>query len=168
MSEYTAADFAAARFAEHPDNGEMAMRSRTLSNLGPWETSTNYRTDKGMADMGFRPVREAAPLSLDALREAWEAAEIITPDNRPRKGDEVIESHGSTIQATTALYDWDFVDCPMKWRILRRGPRRPDKAEELEEVLSDFAIHDTDGKEYPERLADLLAERGVRVAASDD
>jgi len=35
-------------------------------------------------------------------------------------------------------------------------------------VLGGFAIHDHDGKEYPDVLAQRLYERGVRVTGGDD
>lgn len=125
MPEYTAADFAAARFAEHPSTEFLAMRSRPVSACFPWETSDGYETDEQMAATGWRPVREAAPLSLDALREAWEAAEVITPDSPTRKGDEVIEELGAGyLRVFKARWDGDtFSDCG---RILRRGQRRPE------------------------------------------
>lgn len=163
MNEYTAEDFAQARFAEHPD-GHLATRSKRIE--GAW---SNYYTDERMAKGGWRPVREAVPLSLDALREAWDAAEIITADNLPRKGDEVIEGKiGRSFRVFVSGGKWTAPGSPA-YRILRRGPRRPEGAEELEEVLSDFAIHATQAaRNIRSGLRTLLAERGVRVEAPND
>lgn len=160
MSEYTAADFAAARFAEHPITEILAMRSRPNSDPDPWETSVGDETDGQMAATGWRPVREAAPLSVAALREAWEAAEVMTADNLPRKGDEVIEGQGGTsFWIFISGEDWKVRD--IKYRILRRGPRRPEGAEELEGLIDRAPYPRICGVEA--ELADWLAERGVRV-----
>ena len=51
---YTAADFANARFAEHPD-GRIAARLET-EEARPWESVRDFDTDEGMAADGWVPV----------------------------------------------------------------------------------------------------------------
>ena len=54
MTKYTAADFANARFAEHPD-GRIAARLQT-EEARPWESVRDFHTDEGMAADGWVPV----------------------------------------------------------------------------------------------------------------
>ena len=54
MSKYTAADFANARFAEHPD-GRIAARLQT-EEARPWESVRDFHADEGMAGDGWVPV----------------------------------------------------------------------------------------------------------------
>ena len=51
---YTAADFANARFAEHPD-GRIAARLET-EEARPWESVRDFHTDEGIAADGWVPV----------------------------------------------------------------------------------------------------------------
>lgn len=52
--KYTAADFANAQFAEHPD-GRIAARLQT-EEARPWESVRDFDTDEGMAADGWVPV----------------------------------------------------------------------------------------------------------------
>ena len=54
MTKYTAADFANARFAEHPD-GRVAARFGYPSTR-PWESSNSSHSDSTMAERGWVPV----------------------------------------------------------------------------------------------------------------
>ena len=51
---YSAADFANARFAEHPD-GRIAARLQT-EEARPWESVRDFHADEGMAADGWAPV----------------------------------------------------------------------------------------------------------------
>lgn len=115
MNEYTAEDFANARFAANLD-GRRAIRM----DGGHWRTSNAelYPHVALAEETGWRPVvevedpeaivaligmqatrirdlegeREPAPLTLGTLREAWENAEVPTEANPVREGDEVIRA----------------------------------------------------------------------------
>ena len=54
MTKYTAADFANAKFAEHPD-GRIAARLET-EEARPWESVRDFHADEGMAGDGWVPV----------------------------------------------------------------------------------------------------------------
>ena len=54
MTKYTAADFANARFAEHPD-GRIAVRFQT-EEARPWESVRDFHADEYMAECGWVPV----------------------------------------------------------------------------------------------------------------
>ena len=54
MSTYTAADFANAQFAKHPD-GRIAARLET-EEARPWESVRDFHTDEGIAAAGWVPV----------------------------------------------------------------------------------------------------------------
>ena len=99
------------------------------------------------------------PLLLKGLEAAWENAEQAP---KCRKGDVLIVPGswgGYTI--------WEAKrDSRLRAaRVLSRAPREP--WADLADVLGDFAIHDHDGKEYPDVLAQRLYERGVRVTGGD-
>lgn len=100
------------------------------------------------------------PLLLKGLEAAWKNAEQAP---ECRKGDVLIVPGswgGYTI--------WEAArDAPLRAaRILSRAPREP--WADLADVLGGFAIHDHDGKEYPDVLAQRLHERGVRVTGGDE
>lgn len=67
------------------------------------------------------------------------------------------------ITRRAASKDWKF----REYRVLSRAPQR-EPWEDLADVLGDFAIHDHDGTEYPDVLAQRLYERGVRMTGGDD
>ena len=54
MTKYTAADFANAQFAKHPD-GRIAARLQT-EEARPWESVCDFHTEEEMADAGWVPV----------------------------------------------------------------------------------------------------------------
>ena len=54
MTKYTAADFANARFAEHP-NGRIAARNTNDPDY-PWGTDQDALPDEDMASYGWVPV----------------------------------------------------------------------------------------------------------------
>lgn len=180
---YTADDFRTARFAEHPD-GLIAMRHLDLD-YHPWTVGERYRhcahSDDDMAAGGWSPVREldwmtetnlhaaeymegradqareATPVSLDALRTAWENAEQA---DECRKGDLLIRRHDSGVYYIiySAAQSGAIIDA----RVLSRAPRR-EPWEELADALWDEGVQsDTEG------IARALHERGVRVTGGDD
>ena len=112
-------------------------------------------------------IREMAarPLTLDDLVDAWEAAEVPTDGAPIRSGDVVIEKISAGAYAvmspppTCGLVGREF-------RVLSRAPREP--WQDLADVLGGFAIHDHDGKEYPDVLAQKLHERGVRMTGGEE
>ena len=65
---YTAADFANARFAEHPD-GRIAARLET-EEARPWESVRDFHTDEGMAADGWVPVPTKPTLTESQYRLA--------------------------------------------------------------------------------------------------
>ena len=105
-----------------------------------------------------------APLSLRDMEVAWEAAEVPTDDAPIRAGDVMIfpTSRGHVIRESGV----DRRGWRSDTRVLSRAPREP--WADLADVLGDFAIRDKDGDEYPDMLARMLHERGVRVTGGDD
>ena len=100
------------------------------------------------------------PLSLKDLQVAWEEAEQAT---ECRKGDLLI------VPSSWGGYAiWEAArDSQLRAaRVLSRAPKRKPWAD-LADVLGDFAIHDHDGKEYPDVLAQRLHERGVRATGGE-
>ena len=63
---YTAADFANAKFAEHPD-GRIAARLQT-EEARPWESVRDFHTDEGMAADGWVPVPTKPTITARELR----------------------------------------------------------------------------------------------------
>lgn len=161
VSEYTAEDFEKASFARHPGIGATACRMAGAKGGPAWTTDDlSETTDEVMAASGWVPVVEAR-ITLDGLEAAWEAAEEAA---ECRKGDVLIRQ---SEHAGYAVYPAAF-DGPLLFsRILSRAPKR-EPWEDLADVLGDFAIHDHDGKEYPDVLAQRLYERGVRVTGGDE
>ena len=101
-------------------------------------------------------------ISLDDLEAAWEAAEVA---DECREGDVLIIRDDEDNYLVRRMCDRSDLDSAA--RILSRAPRREPWAD-LEDVLGDFAIHDHDGKEYPDVLAQRLYERGVRVTGGGE
>lgn len=68
MTTYTDADFAQARFAEHPD-GRIAMRSETRSDM-PWKLDHDRCADDGyMAHKGWSPIFELGQSVEESIRD---------------------------------------------------------------------------------------------------
>lgn len=192
MSEYTAEDFKNARFAEHR-YGAKAVRWG-MNYRVPWHTVIGDRfSDEQMAESGWRPIvevedpeaivaligrqamrireleggREAAPLTLGALEAAFNAAEIPTGDNPPRKGDTIIEFDSSPCYRVTVVgcdwggltrYDSAFV------RILSRASQREPWQDLADILLEDRMVFEED----VEGIVKRLHERGVRVTGGDE
>lgn len=185
MTEYTAEDFAYARFAVGPDTS----RHNAIwdDEVKTWRYGSGVVTDaKRLARGGWRPIVEAdhparplagyraqvmelrekvrglreAPLTLDTLREAWENAEVPTEEAPVREGDTLIEffAHGAYHVYSAAA---DYSSLPMAVRILRRAPQ-PEPWEGLAKVLGDVLIG------TPEDIARALYGKGVRVTGGDD
>ena len=68
MTKYTAADFANAKFAEHPD-GRIAARLET-EEARPWESVRDFHADEGMAGDGWVPVPTKPTLTESQYRLA--------------------------------------------------------------------------------------------------
>ena len=157
MTIYTAEDFASVEFARHPD-GRTAMRFEADSR--PWLANTDrWRSDVEMAEHGWVPVREAAdqPITLDALRDAWETAEQADERNEgdvlirrdPTASDGVVEVWRSEMAAPIGPYT----------RILRRAPKP--KREPWQDLADVLRAHT--GEPDPDETARMLHERGVRM-----
>ena len=69
---YTAADFANARFAEHPD-GRIAARLET-EEARPWESVRDFDTDEGMAADGWVPVQTKPQITESQMVKVYGAA----------------------------------------------------------------------------------------------
>lgn len=81
--QYNTEDFANAEFARHPETGRVAARLYDSDTM-PWITGDEtWLNDAEMADQGWKPVREATdqPISLNALWDAWETAEVADECN---------------------------------------------------------------------------------------
>ena len=183
MTTYTAEDFANAEFARH-QSGVVAARFYDRGGM-PWLTADEISlSNEDMADLGWVPVREAAahPITLDALRDAWEGAEVVTEDEPIRDGDLIIEHHAGML-----LQAWGVFEANQSWagdyqdpsvRILHRAPKpkRPEGAETLEALLDEWdekqeallnewgdPTRDEEPTSLADWLAERLAERGVRV-----
>ena len=151
--QYTAEDFANAEFARHPD-GRIAARVDSGDSM-PWRVATgSWLSDADMAEEGFVPVREAQPITLDALQAAWEGAE----QGEVADGDIIIDrsNNGQSISVWLAADGGWHTDDSGGTRILHRAPKPspPEGAERLEAMLRAL-VGD------PALLADWLAERGV-------
>lgn len=110
-----------------------------------------------------------APLSLKDLEVAWEAAEVPTDDAPMRQGDvyiSTVDRNDRGLGYLVAAAGRNGTHMHFNARILSRAQREPWQG--LADVLGDFAIHDGRGREYPDVLARLLHERGVRVTGGDD
>ena len=68
--KYTAADFANAQFAKHPD-GRIAARLET-EEARPWESVRDFHTDEGIAADGWVPVPTKPTITESRLRELTE------------------------------------------------------------------------------------------------
>lgn len=163
--QYTAEDFVNAEFARHP-SGVVAARFYDRGGM-PWLTADDISlSNEDMADLGWVPVQEAAaqPVTLDALRDAWEGAEQGEVD----KGD-ILICHGESEHFI--VWSANHGGHTSAWlsgtRILRRAPKppRPEGAEQLEALLDEWGdlTRDEEPTSLADWLAERLAERGVRV-----
>lgn len=159
MSEYTAEDFKNARFAFLSKYGLSAHRS---AGEFYWQRDGSKRaTNAEMAEAGWRPVREAAPLTLDTLREAWENAEQA---GKCRKGDALIrrDDYGG-YEVYRAALDSEIWNA----RILHRAPQ-PEPWQALADVLA-AEMPGIEDEPHIEALAKALhCEHGVRVTGGDE
>lgn len=165
MNEHTEEDFKNAMFAVLPKYG---LRAHKSAGEFYWQRDGIKRaTNAEMAAAGWRPVHESAPLTLDTLREKWENADRL---GGCKPGDTLVERLDPDVDAFTiyrADYSANAQALPDTIRVLHRAPQ-PEPWQALADVLDCFAIHDTDGEEYPDVLARKLYERGVRVTGGDD
>ena len=156
------------RVTEHtlrdPQEKAARKRERLVDHIADQDRVIRRRNDEITA-LRMELADAQAPLSLDTLAAAWEAAEVPTADAPIREGDVVIEKISASAYAvmspppTCGLAGREF-------RILSRAPREP--WQDLADVLGGFAIHDHDGKEYPDVLAQRLHERGVRMTRGEE
>ena len=161
MTTHTAEDLANAEFARHPD-GVVAARIYDSDTM-PWITGDEtWLSDAEMADQGWVPVREAAahPITLDALRDAWENAEVADECN---EGDVLIHRYSGSSRKVEVWVARRPGGMLAGTRILHRAPKpkRPEGAERLEAVL--LKEWPFDGDDEAVDLADRLARRGVLV-----
>ena len=192
MSEYTAEDFANARFAEH-ENGRAAMRPQP-GRL--WHLGSVHMGDDGMALDGWRPVVEAdhparplagyraqvkelreendrlerilqAPPSLKDLEVAWENADEATEETPIREGDVVIvRRHGGgfTVEPADRILSGQTHG---RERILSRAPQPPPW-----QALADVLAVEMPGIEDEPRIEALAkalyCEHDVRVTDGDE
>lgn len=222
MTEYTAEDFANARFAEHPDPVAVDARYAARMNRAPeypWLLDgVPGNGDEHMARDGWRPVQqhnphatdaleeevqdlrdkngdlkmrlgqlhdeialwqqrasdaeayarkvEAAPITLDSLRAAWENAEVPTEDAPMRQGDvyiSTLDRNDRGLGYFVAAAGSNGTHMHFNARILHRAPE-PWQA--LADVLRTTGC---DGQAMePKILASVLHERGVRVTGGDE
>lgn len=153
MTTYTTEDFANAEIARHPD-GAVASRFGYLSQR-QWRTVNAWLSDADMADQGWVPVREATdqPITLNALRRAWEGAERTS---EYKAGDEVIVRYKAD-DFSVIRFSTDRVVTNSRFRLLHRAPK-PEPWADLADVLRAHT-----GEPDPEETAKMLHERGVRV-----
>ena len=161
MTTYTTEDFANAEFARHA-SGSVAARFYDRGSM-PWLTADGISlSNYDMADYGWVPVREAWPITLEGLRDAWETAEWAEKCN---EGDILI--YRDPTDPTECVEIWASEE--PEWisanaRILRRA------SEQEREPWQDLAdVLGTDGGELIAEhhtiteVAKALHERGVRV-----
>ena len=156
--QYNTEDFANAEFARHPDGGIAARVDDGYST--PWRASSGaWLSDADMADHGWVPVRGAAahPITLDALRDAWETAEVADECN---EGDILIRLHPEISTQLAQVWRSEMT-APMGnlTRILHRAPKP--KREPWQDLADVLRAHT--GEPDPDETAKMLHERGVRV-----
>lgn len=113
-------------------------------------------------DRSFR-----VPLSLDALRTAWENAEVTTAETPVREGDLMIYRHegGFAVEPADRILNGQTHGPE---RVLSRAPQR-EPWKDLAGVLGDFAIADEhSGQRDDAGLARALHKRGVRVTGGGE
>ena len=152
------------RVTEHtlrdPQEKAARKRERLVDHIADQDRVIRRRNDEITA-LRMELADAQAPLSLDTLAAAWEAAEVPTADAPIREGDVVIEKISASAYAvmspppTCGLAGREF-------RILSRAPKR-----EPHENLAD-AIREVWPSAYDEidigSLAYALHERGVGVS----
>ena len=132
---YTAADFANARFAEHPD-GRIAARLQT-EEARPWESVRDFHADEGMAADGWVPVPTKPTITeSETIRE--EEAHGTNFWLGFRKG---FERAGGQI----------IPDPP------------PTNLEKLLRIIGGFEVFDAEGREAAHQIAQILDNNNVIV-----
>ena len=152
------------RVTEHTlrDSQEKAARKREklVDHIADQDRVIRRRNDEITA-LRLELADAQAPLSLDTLAAAWEAAGQA---DECREGDVLIIRDDEDNYLVRRMNDRSDLDSTA--RILYRAPKREPWAD-LADVLGDFAVHDGHGREFPDVLARLLHERGVRVTGGD-
>lgn len=159
----TAEDFKNAMFAVLPKYG---LRAHKSAGNAYWQRDgINRATDAEMAEAGWRPVRESAPLTLDTLREAWENADRLSGC---KPGDTLIAQLDPDVDAFTvyrADYSVNAQELPDTIRVAGRAP-------EPWQGLGDKLAVEMPGIEDEPRIEALAkalyCEHGVRVVGDDD
>ena len=153
------------RVTEHtlrdPQEKAARKRQRLVDHIADQDRVIRRRNDE-IAVLRLELADAQAPLSLESLAAAYEAAEQA---DECREGDVLIIRDDEDNYLVRRMDDRSDLDSTAS--ILSRAPKREPWAD-LEDVLGDFAIHDHDGKEYPDVLAQRLYERGVRVRGGDE
>lgn len=115
---------------------------------------------------------DAAPDAMTArehLDAAWEAAHVpadgIIPEgrmflDRGSAGVVVVGAAGHDLESRGSSWERRLVDPP--------APARPEGAEELEDLLSDWFGENDDPDQSNRDLADHLIRKGVRVVTEED
>ena len=156
------------RVTEHtlrdPQEKAARKREKLVDHIADQDRVIRRRNDEITA-LRLELADAQAPLSLDSLAAAWEAAEVPTDGAPIRAGDVVIEKITAGAYAvmspppTCGLVGREF-------RVLSRAPKR-----EPHENLAD-AIREVWPSAYAEidigSLAYALHERGVRVTGGDE
>lgn len=179
-NEYTAEDFAQARFAVHESGRALGIRWATdpgTKEARPWTYQrplnplwVHRANDGHMAGLGgWVPVEEAAAITLDDLAAAWEAAEVPTDDNPIREGDEIIclMGTGGYLLRRASVHEHGRVPLPSV-RVLSRAPQREpwqDLADALGPVIAE--ANGGEDQRLTDEWAQRLYERGVRVSKNE-
>ena len=114
---------------------------------------------------------EAAQLTLDSLREAWENAEVPTEANPIREGDLVIYAAYGGFYVGRAEGDAAEMNAknkrmPRSFRILHRAPQ-PEPWQALADVMRQWDATPETGHSA-DSMARWFYERGVRVTGGDE
>lgn len=168
MSEYTAADFEKARFAEHPVGGATATRN---GYKGHWVLSNGIlpMSDAEMALGGWVPVWDGVAPTLGSLAEAYATAEVPTEATPIREGDEIIclMGTGGYLLRRASVHEHGRVPLPSV-RVLSRAPQREpwqDLADALGPVIAE--ANGGEDQRLTDEWAQRLYERGVRVSKNE-
>ena len=166
MSEFTAEDFAQEKagldrqgLVDHIQELDAVIRRR---NKEVKELRVARDELRKIVDELHAEIRglQAAPLSLDTLAAAWEAAEVPTDDAPIREGDVVIYTSacGTGVTAHKAAVGRFGRETHGYVRILSRAPKPREPWADLADVRADM------GHLAPTGHAKALYERGVRIS----
>lgn len=147
MTTYTADDFKNARFATHPEGRIAARTGSHRFPDRPWGDCNGFIDDQGMVAEGWVPVQEnPRPLTADDIT------------------DEMVERAWDFLTGVGETWSHHEVLALLR-AALTEPPPRPEGAEGVETALldADEAGVLASDQERIKRLADFLAERGVRV-----